>query len=358
MADASALRFLAFYLPQFHPTAENDAWWGPGFTEWTNVVQGRPLFRGHYQPHQPRDLGYYDLRLPETRAAQAELAAKNGIGGFCYYHYWFAGRRLLDLPFRAVLQTGQPDFPFCVCWANENWTRLWSGKATDILAEQTYSPDDDVRHIRWLAEAFADPRYIRVGDRPLLLVYRPLSLPDPMRTAETWRTESQRLGLPEPYLCGVESVPGDGRTPSDLGFDAAVQFAPAFAKMDPSRRSPFPNSPFRRNRVLDYDVLAQRMLADPDPGHDPAYLRFPCVTPGFDNSVRRRDGGATILTDSTPEKYERWLAKAVARFEPPSPLENLFFVNAWNEWAEGNHLEPDQRWGTAYLDAHARVVQR
>jgi lipopolysaccharide biosynthesis protein len=361
MADPKALRYLGFYLPQFHPIPENDDWWGPGFTEWTNVVQGRPLFRGHQQPHVPRDLGFYDLRLPEVRAAHAEVAAKHGIDGFCYYHYWFDGRRLLDRPFREVLETGEPDLPFCLCWANENWTRMWNGDATDVLIAQTYSPEDDVRHIRWLAAAFADPRYIRVAGRPVLLVYRPRNLPDPRRTADTWRTEAVRLGVGEPYLCAVESLAPDGGTPAGLGFDAAVQFAPNFSTMaapaEPLlrravRRYVRPSSPFRANRVLDYDVLAQRMLADPDP----PYLRFPGVTPGFDNSPRRRNGGATILTGSTPGRYEVWLRAAVARFQPPSPEENLFFVNAWNEWAEGNHMEPDLRWGTAYLEAHARVA--
>ena len=158
MADPRLLRFLAFYLPQFHPIPENDEWWGPGFTEWTNVVQGTRRFRGHHQPHLPADLGFYDLRLPETRSAQAELARGHGIDGFCYYHYWFRGRRLLQRPFDEVLATGEPDLPFCLCWANENWTRVWNGKDDQVLLRQEYSADDDLAHIRWLAEAFADPR--------------------------------------------------------------------------------------------------------------------------------------------------------------------------------------------------------
>src|SRR5262245_26832475 len=156
------LRVLAFYLPQFHPIPENDEWWGRGFTDWINVARADPQYRGHEQPHIPADLGFYDLRVPQVRAAQADLARRHGLGGFCYYHYWFEGKRLLQRPFDEVLRSGEPDFPFCLCWANENWTRTWDGKAADVLLRQTYSPDDDLRHIRWLAEAFADRRYIRV----------------------------------------------------------------------------------------------------------------------------------------------------------------------------------------------------
>src|SRR5215475_4957626 len=181
-------RLVAFYLPQYHPIPENDEWWGTGFTEWTNVVSAKPVFAGHYQPHLPADLGFYDLRLPEVRQAQADLARNHGIHGFCYYHYWFQGRRLLRRPFDEVLRSGQPDFPFCLCWANENWTRVWDGSDKKLLIEQTYSADDDLAHIRWLAPAFRDPRHIRVEGKPLFLVYRARKLPDPLRTTSLWRS--------------------------------------------------------------------------------------------------------------------------------------------------------------------------
>ncbi len=355
-----ALRFVAFYLPQFHPIPENDEWWGPGFTEWTNVVSGRPLFRGHDQPHLPADLGFYDLRLPEARAAQAALAASRGIHGFCYYHYWFEGRRLLERPFAEVLRSGEPELPFCLCWANENWTRVWNGKDDQVLLRQTYSAADDVAHARWLAEAFADPRHLRVDGRPVFLVYRASRLPDPVRTTDRWRSEVVRLGGAEPYLCAVQSLAADRVDPKTLGFDAGVEFAPDFTDPTSLGRAPVralrrflrPGSPYRRHRVADYEDVARRMLAQPPP----AYTRFPCLTPGFDNSPRRSGGGATILVNSSPAAYERWLRRVVGRFEPPSPEENLVFVNAWNEWGEGNHLEPSRRWGTGYLDAHARVA--
>ncbi len=216
MADPRLLRFIAFYLPQFHPIPENDEWWGPGFTEWVNVAQAKPLFKGHYQPHIPADMGFYDLRVAETRVQQAQLAKSFGIEAFCYYHYWFEGRRLLQRPFEEVLRSGEPDFPFCLCWANENWTRRWDGSAKSMLLPQSYGPDDDRRHMQWLAGAFADPRYVRVDGRPLFLVYRVSDLPDPARTVEVWKSEAQRLGVGEPYLCAVHSFELDRRDPVDL----------------------------------------------------------------------------------------------------------------------------------------------
>lgn len=199
----SGARLITFYLPQFHPIPENDGWWGQGFTEWRNVTRARPLFEGHYQPHIPANLGFYDLRLPDTRIAQAELASRYGIEGFCYYHYWFNGKRLLERPFNEVISSGKPEFPFCLAWANESWSRQWLGEDKDILIEQTYSSEDDINHARWLVKIFADPRYIKVDGRPLFLIYRPTHLPEPNRTFEIVRRESTRSGLKEPYLLGM-----------------------------------------------------------------------------------------------------------------------------------------------------------
>ena len=358
-------QLIAFYLPQYHPIPENDAWWGQGFTEWNNVARARPLFRGHDQPHLPADLGFYDLRLPEARAAQADLARAYGIAGFCYYHYWFKGRRLLNRPFDEVLESGRPDFPFCLCWANEPWTRAWDGRSGQVLIGQDYSDDDDREHIRWLARAFRDPRYIRVGGRPLFAVYRASKLPDQRRTAEIWREEARRLGVGELFLCRVESFPSEHGDPAAHGFDAAIEFQPDWVEIldqKPLRRDLLRRalwklgvnrSAYQRHLIYTYAWLVERMLRKPRP----PYPRFPCVTPMWDNSARRR-GGAAIFKGSTPQLYERWLGETIARFTPPAPDQKLVFVNAWNEWAEGNHLEPCQRWGRAYLEATRRALEQ
>jgi hypothetical protein len=363
MVDSSAARCVAFYLPQYHPIPENDEWWGRGFTDWTNVVQGRPLFRGHYQPHLPADLGFYDLRLPEIREAQAELAQAHGINAFCYYHYWFEGKRLLHRPLDEVLASGRPDFPFCLCWANENWTRVWDGSADHVLLRQTYSDQDDLDHIRWLLGVFADKRYLRIGGRPVFLVYRPTQLPDAKSTTRIWREEAMRRGVGELYLCAVESPfpPDWQRDPHDMGFDAVVGFAP-LSDLPRLKQRSLAGRGLRRalqltrpqphNLIYDYrDVVTSSVTSPP-----PRYKRFPCVNPAWDNSSRRRGRPALMFLNSSPQAYELWVRETLRRFEPFSADENLVFVNAWNEWAEGNHMEPCQRWGRAYLEAHARAT--
>ena len=216
---------LAFYLPQFHPIPENDEWWGPGFTEWRNVVRGHSLYPNHHQPNIPGELGFYDLRMPEVREAQAALADAYGIFGFCYYHYWFSGRRILEMPFDEVLRSGTPEFPFCLCWANEPWTRNWDGGAREMLIAQRYSADDDRKHIRWLTKAFSDERYIRIGERPVLFVYNVGALPNPEQTAEIWRAECARAGVGDPFLVQFETF-GNTMPPASTGFDAAAEFLP------------------------------------------------------------------------------------------------------------------------------------
>jgi len=347
-AGGSATKALAFYLPQYHPIPENDQWWGKGFTEWHNVVKARPLFPGHYQPHAPGELGYYDLRVPEVRAAQAELARTHGISGFVYYHYWFHGRRLLDRPFREVLESGEPDFPFALCWANEEWTRGWDAQTGHILVRQEYSPEDDLAHIRWLLDAFADPRYITIDGRPLLLIYRPALMPDVARTSELWRKEAQRAGFPDLYLCWVESwgPPPGGQGPAAFGLDASVGFMPLSGEQLHA-----PLETLRGHRLLDYASAAQ---AEVDKLHH-RWKRFPSVMVGWDNTARRARA-ATVYSGATPERYEAWL-RATAEFVADVPAEeNYLFILAWNEWAEGNHLEPDQRHGRAFLEATRAVL--
>jgi len=347
---------IAFYLPQYHPIPENDQWWGKGFTEWRNVTRARSLYSRHYQPHLPADLGFYDLRLPETRQAQAELAQAFGIHGFCYYHYWFNGRRVLQRPFEDVLASGEPDFPFCLCWANENWTRRWDGSDDEILLSQIYSEQDDRDHLMSLLTAFRDPRYIRINGKPLFLVYRTSALPQPARTAKIWRSIAHDHGLGDLYLVSVESKEEEINTPHSFGFDAAVEFQPCWPMLGmlpsqaPSLRERIKGiikneSPGKKiHRVIDYGKVCQAALARPAP----PYPRFPCVTPSWDNTARRRWGGI-ILQDATPERYGQWLRQTVERLPDYGLPEPIVFINAWNEWAEGNHLEPDQRWGTRYL---------
>jgi lipopolysaccharide biosynthesis protein len=258
-------RLIAFYLPQFHPIPENDEWWGKGFTEWTNVTKSRPLFTDHYQPHLPGDLGFYDLRLPEVREAQAELAKKFGIYGFCYYHYWFNGKRIVERPFNEVLTAGKPNFPFCLCWANENWTRAWDGGDSELLIEQKYSEEDDIRHIHWLVRAFQDDRYIKISGKPLFLIYRASNLPDPLRITTIWRKEAFKLGIKDIYLCKVESFPSEHGDPAKDGFDAAVEFQPDWLNLGPPlRKKPFwyllnkfglYKSAYQTNRIYDYGFV-------------------------------------------------------------------------------------------------------
>ena len=358
---------VAFYLPQFHPIPENDRWWGKGFTEWTNVTRARPLFRDHYQPHLPADLGFYDLRLSETREAQAELARQHGIHGFCYYHYWFNGRRILERPFEEVLATGRPDFPFCLCWANENWTRRWDGLDQELLLEQKYSAEDDEAHLRALLPAFADPRYIRVDGKPLFLVYRANRLPSPRASTDRWRNEAQRAGLPGLFLVRVESFEDEAGDPRSLGFDSALEFQPRWKDTRDlritrrrwwhRRRLGTSERAFRDHLICNYSDVVSRAISR----EAPPYPRIPCVSPGWDNTARRRKGGL-ILHGSTPELYEAWLSKAAERVKAgrgeASGGEAFLFINAWNEWAEGNHLEPCQRWGTRYLKATAQAMSK
>ena len=359
--DGATARVVAFYLPQFHPIPENDEWWGRGFTEWRNVVTARPRFPGHHQPHLPADLGLYDLRVPEVRLAQAELARAHGISAFCYYHYWFEGRRLLERPFDEVLATGQPDLPFCLCWANERWTRAWDGRHSSVLVDQTYSTADDHAHARWLMEAFADERYLRVDGRPVFLVYRAAGLPDARRTTDILRAEAQRAGIGELLLCRVESFRAEHGDPAELGFDAAVEHQPDWTDLGRARhrsvawraaaRAGLAPRAFSQHRVYDYAMVAEHMATRPQP----PYRRFPGLTPSWDNTPRRRRDGV-VLTGSTPEHYRRWLEACLARAAGDGGDESLVFVNAWNEWGEGNHLEPEARFGRGYLEATRRAV--
>lgn len=342
-------RLIAFYLPQFHPIKENDAWWGKGFTEWTNVVRAKPLFPGHHQPQLPNDLGFYDLRVPEVLEEQARIAESYGISGFCFYYYWFNGRRLLERPLEALLESGAPDFPFCICWANENWTRSWDGSEDEILIKQEHTPESDAAFIRDVIPVLKDRRYITMQGRPVLLIYRINLLPDPARTARIWREICAEEGIKEIHLCAVQSF---GITdPRPYGFDAAVEFPPHMqrALVDPGMLPGI--VPDFEGYLEDYDQVVQNQIAKPPE----EYLLYRGVMPAWDNTARRGKR-AHIIYNASPEKYETWLRAMLeqARNNHSTP-DNLIFINAWNEWAEGNHLEPDDKYGYAYLEATRRA---
>ena len=359
-------KLLAFHLPQYHPIPEHDAWWGPGFTEWRNVARATPLFPGHYQPHLPADLGYYDLRLPEVRQQQADLARQYGIHGFCYYHYWFSGKQLLGRPVAEILSSGQPYSPFCLCWANENWTRRWDGQDQEVLIAQHYSLAEDEAHLRALLPYFHDPRYIRIHNKPLFLVYCASRLPDPRATTALWRQLAQHDGLDSLSLVKVESFPTErNRHPELDGFDAALDFQPdgtaAPMRIKPPRSVRtlqkagfYQQHHLSINSIFSYNQFVTAMLVR----EQPAYPRFPAIFPSWDNSARRRNGGANIIHGSTPQLYAKWLRSLLSDSRIFKYLpEPILFINAWNEWAEGNHLEPCLRWGHQYLNETLNALE-
>lgn len=362
-----AVRPIAFFLPQFHPIPENDAAWGKGFTEWINVTRARPQFTGHYQPHLPADLGFYDLRVPEVRIAQARLAMEYGIYGFCYYHYWFSGRRVLERPVDSILASQEPDFPFCLCWANESWKRNWDNVNAGFIIEQQHTHEDDRAHIKYLLRhVFCDPRYITVSGKPVFLIYKSHLFPNMSETIQIWREEADKAGFVGLYLCRVESVIEEQGDPRCFGFDAAVEFQPDWKNLGTPLNRSLPHrldNRFRRalrmekkpsfqHKIYDYGRVIENMLNR----DDVQYNRYPCVTPMWDNTARRKVG-ANIITNSTPERYAKWLATTIQRFHGESTDENFIFINAWNEWAEGNHLEPCQKWGRAYLEATREAIE-
>lgn len=296
------VRLISFYLPQFHPT-------------------------------------------PETLLTQAQLAQKYGIFGFCYYHYWFNGKQLLNQPLDEVLKSHQPDFPFCLCWANEDWNRTWDGRSKDILIHQSYSEEDDLKHIQWLAEVFKDKRYIRVDGKPLILIYRAGLLPNPLSTSNIWREEAKRLGIEDIYLCKVESFEEEHTDPASIGFDASVEFQPDWGNLG------HPLSQYEPLSVYDYVDFVSRQINKPSPG----YRRFPCVTPRWDNSPRKGAEGI-IFTNTSPVSYEVWLRHAIRQVQKYSDDKKIVFINAWNEWGEGNHIEPDRSQWRQFLEATKRAL--
>lgn len=343
LPDPLPATLVAFYLPQFHTIPENDQWWGKGFTEWRNVTRALPQFEGHVQPRLPGDLGFYDLRNPEVMRDQAKLAKTYGLSAFCFYFYWFGGKTLLEEPLRRWLNDKSIDFRYCLCWANENWTRRWDGREDDVLIAQSHSPEDDLAFIEHVAPYLRDPRCLRVDGRPVLLLYRPMLLPDAKATAARWRTWCRENGIGEIHLAYVQSF--ERPDPGEIGFDAAVEFPPNLdAGIDLTARQRLLN-PDYQGAVKDWRLMA-RAFAARAPVTYPLHRGVNC---GWDNEPRRPGAGRTYI-HATPAGYADWL-RAVSDETKRSSAHPLIFINAWNEWAEGAVLEPDMAWGAAWLEA-------
>lgn len=378
-------RIIALYLPQFHPIPENDRWWGPGFTEWTNVAKAKPLFRGHQQPKIPANLGFYDLRLPETREAQAELAREAGIEGFCYYHYWFGGKELLERPFREVVASGKPDFPFCLCWANHSWSnKTWNRKSAmqenSMLMEQVYpGREDDVAHFMSILPALKDDRYIRIDGRPVFVLYSPWDHPHVREWIQTWRQLSVEHGLPGLYMIGIcdstltfRQKPDGTRervmpnldssaelfqTVLDMGFDAVNSFGKRRGEMlSAGKYQDLAKTVVRRLGVpvgqrYEYAKTVKGFFAPEDRWENV----FPTILPQWDRTPRMAsyDG---VYVHATPEAFEKHVRQAVDIVSGKEPEHRVIFLKSWNEWGEGNYVEPDTEYGKGFLTAIRRAL--
>lgn len=353
-------RIIALHLPQFYPFPENDEWWGKGFTEWRNVAKATPRFKGHYQPHIPADLGFYDLRLKECRLEQEKLAKEYGIYGFCYYHYWFNGHLIMEKPVEAKLADKEEDFPFMLCWANENWHRNWAGGFNEVLIEQHYNKEDDIAHFKYLLPFFKDKRYIKVDGKPVFCIYRPALFPDFNESVKTWQDLARKEGF-QLYICKFEAGREWGKEYMPKSADAAVEFQP-INKEGWDRRYSWKNKigehVFHKtlfNSIFPYKKYVQFQIKK-EPFTD--YKRYPSVCPIWDNSSRRVNQAFSCFKDVSPEWFEKWLEHVYNTFEPFSPEENFIFINAWNEWAEGCHLEPDLKYGRSFLEAIRNIVNK
>ena len=365
----NSVRVIAFYLPQFYPTKENDDWWGKGFTEWTNVGKAKPLFKGHYQPRVPADLGYYDLRLPIVREQQADMAKNAGIEGFCYWHYWFGnGKTILSEIFNEVLISGKPDFPFCLGWANTSWTRRsWNGvdyKGKEILIEQLYPGDEDIiAHFYSVLPAFKDNRYIRIDEKPVFLIYKPLELPNPEKFINIWNSLAIKNGEKGVFFIGHDREINDNVINIlEMGFDAVN---PEYIERMPIRllKSEFL---MRLQRFISYNFTSisplkrynyKNVIEKWFTNNDRKDNVFPTIIPNWDRSPR---GGkaSLIFTGSTPDLFREHVLQALEVLNKKPDNRKILFLKSWNEWAEGNYMEPDLKFGHGYLNVLKEVLDQ
>ena len=341
------IKLIAFYLPQFHPIPENDLWWGKGFTEWTNVTKAFPQFAGHYQPRLPDELGFYNLTDPDIQKRQVELAKQYGLSGFCFHYYWFNGKRLLEKPLNIYIEHKEFDFPFCICWANENWTRRWDGLDHEILMAQEHSPANNIRFIEDLFPLFLDPRYIKIGGKPLIVIYRPMLLPDVKKMVNAWREYCRGKGIVDLYIVAASTF-GFNEEPQPYGMNAVVEFPPHFMPGCPDITDKYTifNKKFR-GQIWDFEQFVQsKKYLEKVP-----YTLFKGIFPGWDNTARKPNN-PSIIHGANPKLYGEWLSDLIMWTRDVHKKDERFiFINAWNEWAEGAYLEPDRKYGFGYLEA-------
>lgn len=352
-AVKSSVKLLAFYLPQFHPFPENDAWWGKGFTEWTNVSKAKPNFKEHYQPHLPIHNGFYDLRVPEVMAEQARLAKNYGIYGFNFYYYWFDGKVLMHKPFEILLEHKEIDINYCITWANENWTRRWDGAEHDILIGQNHCEEDSTRFIEHLYQYFRDERYIKIDNKPVLIIYRANIIPDMAETINLWRRKVLEAGFEGIYLIAAETF--GFKNPQECGFDAGMEFPPHAVKSNKINDSLEITNEAFDGTIYSYDEVVRNVFLEREPEHK----RFRAAMLSWDNTARKQNH-SHIFANFSMVKYKQWLSHIATQVynNPKYPKdEKIVFINAWNEWAEGTHLEPDRERGYAYLQTTHDVLK-
>ena len=356
------IEIIAFYLPQYHPTPHNDEWWGKGFTEWTNVAKAKPLFKGHYQPKIPADLGFYDLRLPEVREQQAALAREAGVTGFCYYHYWFGnGHHELELPFNQVIESGKPNFPFCLCWANETWSRKFWNKDGNVadkkdLAIQKYLGEQDHQiHFQSLFKAFSDKRYIRIDNRLAFMIYKPLAFEGIKQFMECWNNLALEKGLDGFYFIAY-SLRADEEycQLKNLGFDAVCSSRIGYGKQ--SKVSKYWKKAmsvlFNRPRIFKYEKMFPQFVGNFEQEHDDV---FPTIIPNWDHTPRSKEHGY-LYSNSTPKLFHDHAVDVLSRIQHKQENRRIAFLKSWNEWGEGNYMEPDLKYGKGYIKALAKAL--